>query len=606
MAAPLLLLQDVHLTFGGTPLLAGAELSVGAGERLCLVGRNGTGKSTLLRIAAGLVEPDAGTRFLQPGTTVRYLAQEPDFSGFASTEAFVAAGLGPGDDPHRVRVLLEHFDLHGGEAPGQLSGGESRRAALARVLAPDPDILLLDEPTNHLDVVAIEALEQTLATARSAIVMISHDRRFLADLGRATVWLDRGITRRLDRGFADFEGWRDAILEDEERDRHKLDRQIVREEDWLRYGVSARRTRNQRRLGALHTLRHERIERRRNAPLGAVTLTVQDAGQSGKLVIEADRIAKSYGARAVVRDLSLKVERGDRLGIVGPNGVGKTTLINLITGALAPDSGTVRLGANLAVASLDQTRESLDPEATVASVLTEGRGDTVQINGQARHVIGYMKDFLFRPEQARTPLKALSGGERGRLMLARALARPSNLLVLDEPTNDLDLETLDLLQEMLASYPGTVLLVSHDRDFLDRVVTSVVASDGDGSWIEYAGGYSDMVAQRGSGIGRRVPAAPEPLPQRPARQPAEPRQPARRKLSFADQHALKTLPGTIAALHGEIRRLEGMLSDPGLYRRDPKAFGDASAALETARAEMAKAEEAWLTAELRREEIEGS
>ena len=606
MAAPLLLLQDIHLTFGSTPLLAGAELSVGAGERLSLVGRNGTGKSTLLRIAAGLVEPDGGTRFLQPGTTVRYLAQEPDFAGFATTEAFVAAGLGPGDDPHRARLLMEQLDLTGAEDPGRLSGGESRRAALARVLAPDPDILLLDEPTNHLDIVAIEALEQTLAGVRSALVMISHDRRFLADLGRATVWLDRGVTRRHERGFADFESWRDAILEEEERDRHKLDRRIVREEDWLRYGVSARRTRNQRRLAALHDLRRERKDRRKNAPLGAVALTAQDAGQSGKLVIEAKRIAKSYGGRAIVRDLSLTVERGDRLGIIGPNGAGKTTLINLLTGVLVPDSGTVRLGTNLAVATLDQTRESLDPEATVASVLTEGRGDTVLINGQPRHVVGYMKDFLFRPEQARTPLKALSGGERGRLMLARALARPANLLVLDEPTNDLDLETLDLLQEMLASYPGTLLLVSHDRDFLDRVVTSTVASDGDGTWTEYAGGYSDMVAQRGAGIGKRAAERPKPAMASPARQPAERRPAARRRLSFADQHALKTLPDRIAALHAEISRLEGVLSDAGLYGRDPDAFAAAGAALEQARAEMSAAEEAWLSAELRREEIEGS
>jgi ABC transport system ATP-binding/permease protein len=606
MAAPLLLLQDIHLTFGGTPLLAGAELSVAAGERLSLVGRNGTGKSTLLRIAAGLVEPDSGTRFLQPGTTVRYLAQEPDFSGFATTEAFVAAGLGPGDDPHRVRRLLDQLDLTGAEDPQRLSGGESRRAALARVLAPDPDILLLDEPTNHLDVVAIEALEQTLDTIRSAIVMISHDRRFLTDLGRATVWLDRGITRRHERGFADFESWRDGVLEDEERDRHKLDRTIAREEDWLRYGVSARRTRNQRRLGALFDLRRERIDRRRNAPQGTVALSPQDAGISGKLVIEAMRVTKSYGERAVVRDLSLRIERGDRIGIVGPNGAGKTTLINLLTGALAPDSGAIRLGTNLAVATLDQTRESLAPEATVASVLTEGRGDTVLINGEARHVVGYMKDFLFRAEQARTPLKALSGGERGRLMLARALAKPANLLVLDEPTNDLDLETLDLLQEMLASYPGTLLLVSHDRDFLDRVVTSVIASDGDGTWLDYAGGYSDMVAQRGRGIGKRAAAEPAPTTVRPAKAPAEARPQARRKLSFADQHALKTLPAKIEVLHGEIRRLEGVLSDTDLYRRDPKAFAAASAALEAARTEAAAAEEAWLSAELRREEVEGS
>ncbi len=339
---------------------------------------------------------------------------------------------------------------------------------------------------------------------------------------------------------------------------------------------------------------------------GAVTLSPQDAGASGKLVIEAMQVTKSYGERAVVRDLSLRIERGDRIGIVGPNGAGKTTLINLLTGALAPDSGTIRLGTNLAVATLDQTRESLAPEVTVASVLTEGRGDTVLINGEARHVVGYMKDFLFRAEQARTPLKALSGGERGRLMLARALAKPANLLVLDEPTNDLDLETLDLLQEMLASYPGTLLLVSHDRDFLDRVVTSVIASDGDGTWLDYAGGYSDMVAQRGRGIGKRVAAVPQQAPERPARQPTEPRQQSRRKLSFADQHVLKTLPGKIDSLHTEIRRLEGVLSDTDLYRRDPKAFAAANAALEAARTEAAATEEVWLSAELRREEIEGS
>ena len=408
--------------------------------------------------------------------------------------------------------------------------------------------------------------------------MISHDRRFLADLGRATVWLDRGITRRHERGFADFEGWRDTILEDEERDRHKLDRKIAREEDWLRYGVSARRTRNQRRLKALFDLRRERRDRRRNAPQGSVTLSTQDAGASGKMVIEAIRVTKSYGERPIVRDLSLTIERGDRLGVVGPNGAGKTTLINLLIGALTPDGGSVRLGTNLAVATLDQTRESLPPQATVASILTEGRGDTVVINGEARHVVGYMKDFLFRPEQARTPLKALSGGERGRLMLARALAKPANVLVLDEPTNDLDLETLDLLQEMLAAYPGTVLLVSHDRDFLDRVVTSVVASDGDGVWTEYAGGYSDMVAQRGRGIGKRVEERPPQAATAPARQPVERKAAPRRRLTFADQHALKTLPGRIEALNAEIRRLEGVLSDSGLYRRDPKAFEGASVA----------------------------
>ncbi|MHA1158905.1 MAG: ABC-F family ATP-binding cassette domain-containing protein [Alphaproteobacteria bacterium] len=602
--APLLHLQDIRLTFGGPPLLTGAEMTVGSGERLCLVGRNGTGKSTLLKIAAGLVEPDEGTRFLQPGTTVRYLPQEPDLSGFATTADFVAAGLGPGDDPHRAQLLLEQLGLTGTEDPSRLSGGEHRRAALARSLAPDPDILLLDEPTNHLDLIAIQQLEETLTTSRSAIVMISHDRRFLENLGRATVWLDRGITRRLDRGFAEFEAWRDDILTEEESDRHKLDRTIAREEDWLRYGVSARRKRNQRRLRNLQELRGERVQRKLNAPSGAVTFAVQDATRSGKLVIEAESVSKSYGDLPIVRDLSVRIERGNRIGIVGPNGAGKTTLLNLLTGTLAPDSGTVKLGTNLEVATLDQERESLDPDTTVAAVLTEGRGNTVLVNGIARHVTGYMKDFLFRPEQAHAPLKALSGGERGRLMLARALARPSNILVLDEPTNDLDLETLDLLQEMLAAYPDTLLLVSHDRDFLDRVVTSVIASDGDGVWTEYAGGYSDMVAQRGRGIGTRPPARARPDAAPQPRQNA-PRRPApRRRLGFADQHALKTLPGKIEALGAEIQRLESALSDTDLYRRDPAKFASTSEALEAARKEAVVAEEAWFKTELLREEIE--
>ncbi len=572
MAAPLLLLQDIHLTFGGAPLLSGAGLSVSAGERLCLVGRNGTGKSTLLKIAAGLVEPDAGRRFLQPGVTIRYLPQEPDLRGFNTTSAFVQAGLAPGDDLHPARRLLEQLGLTGDEDPARLSGGEIRRAALARTLAPDPDILLLDEPTNHLDVAAIEDLENALVGTRSAMVLISHDRRFLENLGRATLWLDRGATRRLDRGFADFEAWRDAALAEEEIDRHKLDRTIAREEDWLRYGVSARRKRNQGRLRALQDLRRERVRRKASAPPGEVTLAVQDARLSGKLVIEADKVSKSYGDRPIVRDLSARIERGDRVGIVGPNGAGKTTLLNLLTGAAEPDAGTVRLGTNLAVATLDQGRESLDPEMTVSGVLTGERGDTVLVNGEARHVVGYMKDFLFRPEQARSPLKALSGGERGRLMLARALAQPSNLLVLDEPTNDLDLETLDLLQEMLAAYPGTLLLVSHDRDFLDRVVTSVIASDGDGVWTEYAGGYSDMVAQRGRGIGARPAAPTRPRASQWPAETAPTRPEPRRRLTFADQHALKTLPARIEALTAEVLRLETTLSDPSLFQRDPKSL----------------------------------
>jgi ATP-binding cassette subfamily F protein uup len=604
MAPPLLLLQDIHLTFGAAPLLAGAELSVGPGERLCLVGRNGSGKSTLLKIAAGLIEPDGGSRFLQPSVTIRYLPQEPDLRGFATTHAFVEAGLAPGDDPHRARFLLETLGLTGEEEPARISGGESRRAALARTLAPDPDILLLDEPTNHLDVAAIEGLEEALATMRSAIVLVSHDRRFLETLSRATVWLDRGATRRLEQGFAEFESWRDKVLEEEEIDRHKLDRKIAMEEDWVRYGVTARRKRNQRRMRALQDLRTDRQRARANRPIGDVALAVQDAQLSGKLVIEAEGVTKSYGDRSIVRGLTLRVERGDRIGIVGPNGAGKTTLLNLLTGVLPPDAGTVRLGTNIAPATLDQRRDSLDPESTVAETLTGGRGETVSINGETRHVVGYLRDFLFRPEQARSPVKSLSGGERGRLMLARALARPSNLLVLDEPTNDLDLETLDLLQEMLADYPGTLLIVSHDRDFLDRVATSVVAFEGNAKWTEYAGGYSDMVAQRGYGVGtlQASVAKPRPAP-KAAALPSAPK--SRRRPTFADQHALKTSPARIEVLGVEIRRLEAALSDPDFYRRDPAAFTAAGEALETARAELAATEEEWLRLELLREEIEG-
>jgi ABC transport system ATP-binding/permease protein len=606
MAPPLLLLKDIRLTFGREPLLGGAELSISPGERLCLVGRNCSGKSTLLKIAAGLVEPDRGSFFVQPSATIRYLPQEPDFSGFATTGAFVAAGLAPGDDPNRARYLLEGLGLSGEEEPHRLSGGESRRVALARVLAPEPDILLLDEPTNHLDIAAIESLEAELKATRSAFVLISHDRRFLENLSQATVWLDRGTTRRLDKGFAAFEEWRDAILDEEETARHKLDRRIVQEEHWLRYGVSARRKRNVRRLDGLIALRHQlRREKQASAPQD-VKLTVQDAGETGRKVIEARHIAKSYGLVAVVRDFSTRIARGDRVGIVGPNGAGKTTLINMLIGTLQPDSGHVKLGTNLEIATLDQGRESLDPDASVAATLTGGRGDSVIINGESRHVIGYMKDFLFKPEQAQTPVKALSGGEKGRLLLARALAKPSNLMVLDEPTNDLDLETLDLLQEMLAYYPGTLILVSHDRDFLDRTVTSVIASEGDGRWIEYAGGYSDMVAQRGHGVGAlnqetlAAKSAARPTARAPRRQ--EPR----KRLSPTEQHVLKTSPARIAVLTEEIRRLERLLADPDLYTRDREAFTAAGSAFAKAQAQLAAAEEDWLRIELLREEIEGA
>ncbi|MGW9331963.1 ATP-binding cassette domain-containing protein [Bosea sp. NPDC055594] len=599
--APLLHLRDVALTFGGHPLLEGAEIAVSAGERVCLVGRNGSGKSTLLKIAAGIVEPDSADRFLQPGATVRYLPQEPDFSGYKTSLAYVEAGLGPGDDPYRARYLVEELGLTGEEDPASMSGGESRRAALARVLAPEPDILLLDEPTNHLDLPVIEWLEQELKSLRSAMVLISHDRRFLSSLSRATIWLDRGVTRRVERGFGEFEAWRDEVLAQEELDRHKLDRKIAREEDWLRYGVSARRTRNQRRLGELHALRDQRRTARH--AVGSVRLEASEAQASGKLVIEAVDVSKSYGDKPIVRNFSMRVARGDCIGIVGPNGAGKTTLINLLTGALTPDSGTIKLGASLEMVTLDQRRESLDPATPLGDALTGGGSDQVMVGGQPRHVISYMKDFLFQPIQRGTAVGALSGGERGRLMLARALAKPSNLLVLDEPTNDLDIETLDLLQELLADYAGTVLLVSHDRDFLDRVVSSTLISDGDGIWTEFAGGYSDMLAQRGRGVGAKARAVPvKASASETAKSATATVATSKRKLSFNEQHALKTLPQQIEKLQAEAGKLNTALAGD-LYTRDPKLFAKATTRLDEVTREIAEAEERWLELEMLREEI---
>ena len=601
MAPPLLTLQDVSLTFGTAPLLSGGNLSVSARDRICLVGRNGSGKSTLLRLAAGLLTPDTGRRFVQPGSTIRYLPQEPDFSGFATTLAYVEAGFEGSGDRHRASYLLEQLGLNGTEDPSLLSGGEARRTALARVLAPEPDILLLDEPTNHLDLPGIEWLEQELGNLRSGIVLISHDRRLLERLSRTTVWLDRGVTRQIDQGFAHFEAWRDSVLEQEETERHKLGRKIAMEEDWLRYGVTARRKRNVRRLGELHVIRKRYREHR--GAVGRVRLEASEADLSGRLVIVAEQVWKSYGERVVVRDVSTRVLRGDRIGIVGPNGAGKTTLLKLLTGALAPDQGRVVLGTNLEAITLDQQRDALDPAQTLRQALTGGAGDTVTVGGQNRHVMSYMKDFLFGPEQANTPVGVLSGGERGRLMLARAFARPSNLLILDEPTNDLDLETLDLLQERLSEYGGTVLLVSHDRDFLDRVVTATIASEGDGRWTEYAGGYSDMLAQRGPS--KQPGVAPSRIGSAPAAKPVTPTQPTKRKMSFKDRHALETLPGRIQALHREIERLSTMLADPNLFSRKRDEFTRATEGLGAAQTALAEAEEQWLTLEMMREELEG-
>ncbi len=610
MGLALLTLRDIHLTFGGAPVLEGAALNVEEGDRICLVGRNGSGKSTLLKIAAGLVAPDRGERFQHPNAQIRYLSQEPDLSAFETVLDYVEAGLGPTDNPYQARFILEELGLGPETSTATLSGGEARRAAIARALVSEPDVLLLDEPTNHLDLAAIEALEARLSGLRSAIVLISHDRRFLETLSRTTVWIDRGRTRTLNNGFSAFEAWRDKVLEEEEIERHKLDRRIVREDQWMHGGVTARRKRNVRRVRELAALRQERREQRKAQ--GNVKFAAAEAGRSSRLVAEATGISKSWGDRTVVRDLTLTILRGDRLGIVGANGSGKTTLLRLLTGDLEPDSGSVRLGQSIDIVTLDQKRDELRPDWTLAEALTGGRGDQVIINGKARHVASYMKDFLFTSEQMRSPLRVLSGGERGRLMLARALARPSNVLVLDEPTNDLDLETLDLLQELLADYAGTVILVSHDRDFLDRVATGVLAAESDGTWAEYAGGYSDMLAQRALAAATRPPSTDRDTPpalEQPRNagaglEPAPQAVRAKRKLSFKEKHALETLPLRIEGLTAELAALQDKLSDAGLYARDPAAFQTVSARIGALQAELSDAEERWLELELMRSEFE--
>ena len=605
MPAPLLTLKDITLTFGGAPLLGGADLEVRERDRVALVGRNGSGKSTLLKIAAGLVEPDAGERTLRGGTSLRYLEQEPDLSGFPTIDAAVRSGLDPTDTHAGVGQVMDDLGLDPARQPVGLSGGEARRVALARALAPRPGILLLDEPTNHLDLPTIEWLEDTLARSGAALVLISHDRRFLSNVTTRTVWLDRGLTRTLDQGFARFEDWRDEVYEQEERDAHKLDRKIVREEHWLTYGVTARRKRNVRRLGDLHALRARRAELRR--PQGNVAMAAAETEASGKKVIEAKDVSFGYEGRPLVDGFSIRVDRGDRVGIAGPNGAGKTTLVRLLTGETEPQDGHVVHGTKLAVTTLDQQRAGLTEDMRLTDAVTGGRGDMVTVGDQQRHAMSYLKDFLFRPEQARQPVSSLSGGERGRLALAAALARPSNLLVLDEPTNDLDLETLDVLQDALDAYEGTVILVSHDRDFLDRTVTSTltpVLDEGPGRWREYPGGYTDMVRQRrdaaSPGSDASASGAAKPTAGAPRRQARA------AKLSFKEQHALDTLPDMIDALTAEIGALQAELSDASLFTAHPDRFAAATARLEAAQAALSDAEERWLELEEKREALEGA
>jgi len=595
LAPPLLALRDICIAFADQVLIDGAGFAVGPGDRLCLVGRNGAGKSTLLKVAAGLVEPDAGEIFLQPGTRVAYLPQLPDFGPAATVLDYVTAG---GAAAHEAEAVLHELKLDPSKATATLSGGEGRKAALARVLADEPDILLLDEPTNHLDLPSIEWLEDRLAQFRGAFILISHDRAFLRRLAAGCLWVDRGTIRRLDKGFGQFEEWSEQILADEEIVAHKMNRLIEQEKQWSREGISARRKRNQGRLRRLYALRDERAQRIERT--GRAALAVETGQGSGTLVIEAEHISKSFGGRVIVRDFSTRILRGDKIGIIGPNGAGKTTLLKMLMGMLAPDSGKIRLGTNLTPLIVDQSRASLDPDATLWQTLCEGGGDQVMVRGQPRHVVSYLKDFLFRESQARQPVKALSGGEQCRLLLARALAKPSNLLVLDEPTNDLDMETLDLLQEMLTDYEGTLLLVSHDRDFLDRVVASVIVMDGAGETEEYPGGYTDWLRRQREDNSAKTSAKSA------ASSDAKPATPkAATKLSYKENRLLEELGQKMPKLQAEIAKLETELADPDLYSRDAKAFTSKTSRHDALRAELAAAEETWLDLEMKREALSG-
>ncbi|MBO6624920.1 MAG: ATP-binding cassette domain-containing protein [Roseicyclus sp.] len=593
--APLLQLNDISLTFGGDPVFAGLDLVVQEGDRVALVGRNGSGKSTLLKVMAGLVEADSGTRTLPPGIHTGYMEQDPDFASFATLGDYALSDLGP-DQTWRVEAAAEGLKLRLDADVDKASGGERRRAALAKLLAEAPELMLLDEPTNHLDIEAIRWLEAELGQTRAAFVLISHDRAFLTALTRATLWIDRGKVRRQEKGFADFEAWRDRTWEEEDLARHKLDRKIKAEGRWAVEGISARRKRNMGRVRALADLRAERANMIRRQGAAGMVL---DAGQkSGKRVIEAKGLSKSSGGTLIQNPFDFRVLRGDRVGFVGPNGAGKTTLVNMLTGQLAPDTGSVTLGTGLSMAVFDQTRSALDPDATLWDSLTNdplmgvsGRSDQVMVRGQPRHVVGYLKEFLFDDAQARAPIRSLSGGEKARLLLARIMARESNLLVLDEPTNDLDVETLDLLQDILGDYPGTVLLVSHDRDFLDRVVGTTVAMEGDGQATVYAGGWSDYQAQRGA-QGGATAAAPKPARSAAAPKPAP--APRSSRLSFTEAHRLKDLPAVIARLEAEIAKLESLLTDAELFTREPVKFRKATEALAARQTALAEAEEEWL------------
>ena len=592
---PLLTLSGVSISFGGPALVTHADVSIHAGERICLVGRNGAGKSSMMRVLAGLVEPDEGTRIVPPGTRITYLSQTPSLREWPTALDAVRSGLAK--DQSELEYLAESYlrelDVPLDRATDTMSGGEERKVALAQTLISDPHVLLLDEPTNHLDLPSIEWLEKVLGRLGCAVVLISHDRALLERSTRRTWWVERGRLRNLSSGFRDFERWRDEVYHEEDLKQNRMDKLLEQETQWLREGISARRTRNQGRLRRLVQLRQDRSSVRRR--VGKASINLEEGERSGRVVIHAQKISKAYGDQVIFCPLDVKIMRGDRVGIVGPNGAGKSTLIKALCGDLKPDQGEVELGSRLQTVYIDQQRD-LDPEATLTEVLCVPGSDRVMVHGYPKHVAGYLQEFLFEGRDARRRVKTLSGGERARLILAQQLAQPANLLILDEPTNDLDLETLELLQDLLGDYEGTVIMVSHDRDFLDRVVTSILAFEGEGQVTEYAGGYSDMLTQRAASVPREQTTSERPAERRQQR--------VKKKLSYQENKALESAQTSMEKISAEIDNLERELEDPSLFERDADRFQSVISSLDTKRAELEVAEEEWLRLEMLREELE--
>lgn len=599
---PIYALKNVSLAFGTNQLFSGVELYINKGDKISLVGRNGSGKSTLLKIIAGIIEPDAGEIFIQPGIKVSYMPQEPVLDSFPTLRDVVLAGLpkSEADQTYRADMLIEQLKILDKQETKSASGGERRKASLAQALIGEPDILLLDEPTNHLDIATIETLEKTIASFNGAVILISHDRMFLNNTSTTTFWLDRGKMHRNNKGFKFFEEWQEQIINQEIIEQHNLNKKIEEETEWLHKGVTARRKRNMGRLRKLQQLRIERREQIKQA--GNINLNIEEGDFRSKLVIEAKHIYKNFGEREIIKDFSTRVIRGNKIGVVGPNGAGKTTLIKLLTKRLEPDSGTVRIGKNLEEAYFDQNRISLNLKKTLWQTLCD-KGDHIYVQGKYRHVVAYLKDFLFKPEQAHCPVGALSGGEKNRLMLAVALAMPSNFLVLDEPTNDLDMDTLDLLQEVLDDYAGTILIVSHDRDFLDRVVTSVIYMKGDGTVYEHAGSYSELLEKLKEQESRTPTKTEAKKAEKNDKRPA-PKNPGTRKLSYNQQRLLEVLPQEIETLEDEIGEIENSLADPGLYSRNPDEFNRLSSELLDKQKAKENKENQWLEIQMLKEELE--